>query len=551
MKKRLLFVLVLFVCACAAQGTLNLVTGPPASVQGIGGVWIGAAGNQPIYYFVVLRSNAGWVLPSNGVAVKNTAGASSLGGGNSVRLNWQAAPGATGYDVFRQTTPEFRGHCNDCVVALNTSVLTLVDTSPVLTGNYPPAGFFLAGSISGVGAIDQVSASKPFVGWSMLGQALRFAFYGPGYTIGHCAQFGTIGGIVALVDSGAVCGGSSGLTSIFGNVGPAITTLHVPTGDSLDSTGTGLVTANAIRAYTVATLPAGSAGAQAYVTDGLWPTDCAVGLGTMTVLCGYTGAAWVVESGGDGLVTFDSTAYGYQALHSNTTGYDNSAQGSGALFSNTTGNLNTAQGYGALYLNTTGYDNSAQGSLALFSNTTGYDNSAHGFAVLSSNTTGYDNSAQGSLALSSSTTGNNNNAQGYQAGYTGTPANANVSGSNNSWFGSNAGPGSPTQYNYQSVIGADATGTCSNCVVLGRAGGLDTVYAGDGGTNPLVVLALATTPVLSTSLPTCTATTGSPWRASVIDAVTPVVGVALTGGGGVFANVHCSLTTGTYIVDGI
>jgi len=96
MKKRLLFVLVLFVCACAAQGTLNLVTGPPASVQGIGGVWIGAAGNQPIYYFVVLRSNAGWVLPSNGVAVKNTAGASSLGGGNSVRLNWQAAPGAPG-----------------------------------------------------------------------------------------------------------------------------------------------------------------------------------------------------------------------------------------------------------------------------------------------------------------------------------------------------------------------------------------------------------------------------------------------------------------------
>jgi hypothetical protein len=87
--------------------------------------------------------------------------------------------------------------------------------------------------------------------------------------------------------------------------------------------------------------------------------------------------------------------------------------------------------------------------------------------------------------------------------------------------------------------------------VLGRAGGLDTVYAGDAGVDPMVVLALATTPVLSTALKTCTATTGIPWRASVTDAVAPALGVALTGGGTVFANVHCSLTTGHYIVDGL
>ena len=101
------------------------------------------------------------------------------------------------------------------------------------------------------------------------------------------------------------------------------------------------------------------------------------------------------------------------------------------------------------------------------------------------------------------------------------------------------------------MIGAAATGTCSNCVVLGRAGGLDTIYAGDAGVDPMVVIALATTPVLTTNLKTCTAGTGIPWRASVKDATTPTIGSPLTGGGTVFANVHCSLTSGTYIVDGI
>ena len=67
----------------------------------------------------------------------------------------------------------------------------------------------------------------------------------------------------------------------------------------------------------------------------------------------------------------------------------------------------------------------------------------------------------------------------------------------------------------------------------------------------MVVIALATTPVLTSNLKTCTAGTGIPWRASVTNATAPALGVVLTGGGTSFANVHCSLTTGTYIVDGI
>jgi hypothetical protein len=63
--------------------------------------------------------------------------------------------------------------------------------------------------------------------------------------------------------------------------------------------------------------------------------------------------------------------------------------------------------------------------------------------------------------------------------------------------------------------------------------------------------AFASPTVLTSALQTCTASTGTPWRASVSDATAPAIGVALTGGGALFANVHCSLTTGTYIVDGI
>ena len=57
-------------------------------------------------------------------------------------------------------------------------------------------------------------------------------------------------------------------------------------------------------------------------------------------------------------------------------------------------------------------------------------------------------------------------------------------------------------------------------------------------------------PIATASLPTCT-TTSHAWRASVNDATAPALGVALTGGGSTFATVHCSLTTGTYFVDGL
>ena len=63
----------------------------------------------------------------------------------------------------------------------------------------------------------------------------------------------------------------------------------------------------------------------------------------------------------------NNTAFGYAALHENTTGQDNTASGAQALFSNTTGTFNTASGSGALSVNDTGGGNTATGGNALLS----------------------------------------------------------------------------------------------------------------------------------------------------------------------------------------
>lgn len=78
-------------------------------------------------------------------------------------------------------------------------------------------------------------------------------------------------------------------------------TMTVGTGATMATSGTGMLTANGIRTYTVGTLPGSPAtGQQAYVTDGTSATDCTAGSGSNKVLCGYTGSVWSAESGGGG-----------------------------------------------------------------------------------------------------------------------------------------------------------------------------------------------------------------------------------------------------------
>jgi hypothetical protein len=157
-----------------------------------------------------------------------------------------------------------------------------------------------------------------------------------------------------------------------------------------------------------------------------------------------------------------NSAFGFQALNSNTIGSNNTATGAFALQSNTTGFQNTATGYEALNLNTTGYFNTATGFFtlqantsgafntatgpsALADNTTGFYNVANGYAALFSNTSGAGNTAMGPWALGSITTGGENVGIGYAAGYY-LPAGV----SNNIDIGNE---GSATDYNAAIRIG--------------------------------------------------------------------------------------------------
>ncbi|MFY9309827.1 MAG: collagen-like protein [Bacteroidia bacterium] len=205
----------------------------------------------------------------------------------------------------------------------------------------------------------------------------------------------------------------------------------------------------------------------------------------------------------------ENTATGSNALDGNTTGNGNAAHGGRALRSNTTGNYNTASGLTAMHYNTTGSSNVAIGVAALYQNTdrsnliaigdsslfnngTGVSapsdataNTAVGSKALFSNTTGSSNTSMGYNTLLNNSSGNFNIAIGYNAGTTTTLANANTTGSNNIFIGSNAGPGVPSTTPLQNsiAIGKNALVNTDNTMVLGGTGA-DAVNVGIGTANP-------------------------------------------------------------------
>ncbi|MGB7758597.1 MAG: tail fiber domain-containing protein [Bryobacteraceae bacterium] len=118
---------------------------------------------------------------------------------------------------------------------------------------------------------------------------------------------------------------------------------------------------------------------------------------------------------GGSLASVANSAFGMEALYSNTTGVGNTALGAQALLKNLTANYNTAVGYNALESNTTGYQNTAVGLEALVRNITGADNVAVGEEALDQNISGNGNSAFGVQALTNNTTGLGNTAAGEGA----------------------------------------------------------------------------------------------------------------------------------------
>ena len=207
-----------------------------------------------------------------------------------------------------------------------------------------------------------------------------------------------------------------------------------------------------------------------------------------------TGAVVLSKADVDDVASFGTRNFtlGRSSLSSASTGSDNSAIGSAALLSNTSGSSNSAIGSATLVSNTSGSNNSTIGFATLNRNTTGSNNTAMGYSASAQNTFGFDNTAVGFGALASNTSGSLNTALGKQAGNAtsaGSPTNANITGSNNTFLGASAMPGTVTQLNYATALGSDALVNTSNTIVLGRA--IDNTVIGaasdDLSTNKLQV----------------------------------------------------------------
>src|ERR1700690_2947917 len=109
-----------------AQTTnVTVSAGVPPPVQ-VNASYTGAAGQNSIYYYVCAVFPSGSNCQNSPAVAPRTTG--TLGGGNSVTVNWTPAPGATAYYVMRFMKPGFSGACTGCVVAAVTGT-SYVDAS--------------------------------------------------------------------------------------------------------------------------------------------------------------------------------------------------------------------------------------------------------------------------------------------------------------------------------------------------------------------------------------------------------------------------------------
>jgi hypothetical protein len=135
----------------------------------------------------------------------------------------------------------------------------------------------------------------------------------------------------------------------------------------------------------------------------------------------WTGTDWVsstINYGGNGVTT--NTAYGYDALTSNTTGAYNVGVGFDALKLSTSSQFSTAVGYSALSSNLIGSINTAVGALALQKNVAGISNTAIGHGSLAEvigngYISGSYNTAIGSYSQASNVSGQRNVSVGVSA----------------------------------------------------------------------------------------------------------------------------------------
>ena len=248
-----------------------------------------------------------------------------------------------------------------------------------------------------------------------------------------------------------------------------------------------------------------------------------IGLGGQTAVATNTALGFETLNSAS-LSGTESVGVGYRALLNNTTGNYNTAVGAYASRQNTTGINNAAVGGSALQNTTTGGGNTAMGAYALLENTTGFNNSAYGTQALNSNNAGAQSSAFGNSALERFVSTGNQTAIGYRALRGGDATPANNTGVQNIAIGFQAGDAITTG-NTNLVIGYDIdvdSATDNNQINIA---------------NRYFHNRLRHAPVTVANL-IAAATIGAGARAFVSDALAPVFGSAVTGGGAVNVPVY-------------
>ncbi|MEQ1697278.1 MAG: hypothetical protein ABL901_15705, partial [Hyphomicrobiaceae bacterium] len=180
----------------------------------------------------------------------------------------------------------------------------------------------------------------------------------------------------------------------------------------------------------------------------------------------------------------------------------------------------------------TGFENVGIGTSVFTSLTSGYENTAVGIEAMSGVTVGHRSVAMGVAAMKRGTTAYQCVAIGYGAG-DGDGTKSNISGHDNTYIGYGCTNASATQRNFQTIIGASVFGVdADNAITLGRIG-TDAVYMGDAfiGLKSNTVNAW-----LVAELP-APAAANKYMERTVSDALAPVWGSAVTGGGSVIVRV--------------
>lgn len=288
--------------------------------------------------------------------------------------------------------------------------------------------------------------------------------------------------------------GTGTVTSVFGNSGPAVTsvlsaTITNPAGTFLISPGTGTGTLDNIYI--------GGGG----VSNTTGNNNVALGYQALLSVTSSVGNTAIGSLALNGITTTaqeGNTAVGYQAL-TNVSSGANTAVGYNAAESLNGGNNATAVGYSALANDSSGSSNTAVGytsctnckggfntavgaqALGVGSGTTATThNSAFGNNALENNTTASYNTGAGDSALLSNTTGAYNTALGYQAGYNAGTVLATDSYCTFLGYLANASVDALTNC---TALGNGAQVTASNQVQIGNASVTDVYMGGGYGTS--------------------------------------------------------------------